>query len=79
MARKRKSSKPAAFVMFNVVYDDGSLSSNRRVPGDVLQDMLGTEEKELAQSFLETQDQSIAERSGQAKIAIKTLSRVKAA
>ncbi len=79
MARKRKSSKPAAFVMFNVVYDDGSLSSNRRVPGDVLQDMLGTEEKELAQSFIETQDQSIAERSGQAKAAIKNVSRVKAA
>lgn len=79
MARKRKSTKPAAFVMFNVIYDDGTLSSNRRVPGAALQDLLGTEEKDLAQNFIEEQDLSIAERSGQAKAKIKTVSRVKAA
>jgi hypothetical protein len=79
MARKRKSSKPAAFVMFNVVYHDGTLSSNRRVPGEALQDLLGTDEKDLALNFITGQDLSIAERSGQAKAKIKTVSRVKAA
>jgi len=79
MARKRKSTKPAAFVMYNVIYDDGSLSSNRRVPGDALQDVLGKEEVELAQSFIEDQDQSISERSGRPRAKIKTVSRVKAA
>jgi hypothetical protein len=79
MARKRKSTKPATFVMYNVVYEDGTLSSNRRVPGDVLQDMLGSDEKELAQNFIQSQDETIAERSGYAKARIKTVARVKAA
>ena len=79
MARKRKSTKPATFVMYNVIYEDGTLSSNRRVPGDVLQDLLGSDDVELAQNFIQEQDETIAQRSGYAKSKIKTVVRVKAA
>ena len=40
MARmKRSVDKPAA-VLYNIVYEDGALSSNRKVPSDVLNGMV---------------------------------------
>ena len=51
--RKKKSTKPVAQV-FNVVYEDGSLSSNRRIPGELLIDPFGTEDvMDLAQRAIE--------------------------
>ena len=73
--RKKKSSKPVAQV-FNVVYEDGSLSSNRRIPGELLVDPFGTEDvMDLAQRAIEKQDDEIARRSGIPKPAIKEITR----
>jgi hypothetical protein len=73
--RKKKSTKPAAQV-FNVVYEDGSLSSNRRIPGELLVDPFGAEDvMELAQRAIEKQDAEIAQRSGNAKPPIKEITR----
>ena len=71
MAKKKQSAK-AAFVMFNVVYEDGTLSSNRRVPGELLG---GLDGDDPARTFIEDQDNQIAQRSGVRKSKIKTVKR----
>ena len=73
--RKKRSSKPVA-QLFNVVYEDGSLSSNRRIPGELLVDPFGTEDvMDLAQQAIEKQDAEVAERSGISKPPIKEITR----
>ena len=71
MARKKPNPK-AEFVLFNVIYEDGSQTSNRRVPGEILG---GLEGDEPARAVIEQQDREIAERSGRARGPIKTLER----
>ena len=73
--RKKRSSKPVA-QLFNVVYEDGTLSSNRRIPGELLVDPFGTEDiMDLAQQAIEKQDAEVAERSGIPKPSIKEITR----
>lgn len=60
------------FVLFDVVYEDGSQRSNRRVPADLLG---GLDKDEPAKTFIMQQDQAIAEKSGQPPLAIKTIKR----
>ncbi len=71
LARKKPNPK-AAFVLFNVVYEDGSQSSNRKVPSDILG---GLEGDEPARAAIEAQDREIAERSGRPRGPIKSLDR----
>jgi hypothetical protein len=71
MARKKPTAK-AEFVLFNVLYEDGTLTSNRRVPGDVLG---GLEGDEPARAILEAQDRQICERSGRQRSRIKSITR----
>ena len=71
--RKKKSVKPVAR-NFNVIYEDGSLSSNRRVPGELLIDPFGVEDMmDLARAAIEKQDREIEERSGVPKPEIKEI------
>jgi hypothetical protein len=75
MARKTGSKKPASkseFVSFDVVYEDGAMRSNRRVPRDILG---GLDGDEPARAFLEAQDREIAERSGHPMGPIKSIRR----
>jgi hypothetical protein len=71
MARKKPNPK-AEFVFFNVLYEDGSQTSNRKVPGDILG---GFEGDEPARAAIEAQDREIAERSGRPRAPIKTVER----
>ena len=67
--------KPTArqeVVMFDVVYEDGSQRSNRRVPGDVLS---GLDGDDAARGVIEEQDRDIAAKSGLPPLRIKTLRR----
>lgn len=57
-------------VLFNVVYEDGTQKSNRRVPGELLG---GLDGDEPARAFIEEQDRDISEKSGQAPLAIDRL------
>jgi hypothetical protein len=68
----RKPTKRTEFVLFDVVYEDGSQRSNRRVPGDVLGGMEGDI---AARTIIEQQDREIAEKSGQIPLRIKTIRR----
>ncbi len=70
MARKPGSKND--FVLFDVVYDDGSQRSNRRVPRDILG---GIDGDEPARAAIEAQDREIAERSGQSMPTIKAVRR----
>lgn len=75
MARKKPKGKSAAFTAFNVCYEDGKVTSNRRVPNDLLDQSYGDSFEDLARAALENQDQEIARRSGQRRARIKSISR----
>ena len=71
MARK----KPVAgseFTLFDVLYDDGSRRSNRKVPTALLG---GLDGDEPARAVIEAQDEEIARLSGRPLAAIKTVLR----
>jgi len=68
----RKPTNKSEFVLFDVVYDDGSQRSNRRVPREVVE---GLDGDEPARAVLEAQDREIAERSGRPTAVIKTIRR----
>jgi hypothetical protein len=70
MARKPGSKNE--FVLFDVIYEDGSQRSNRRVPKDILG---GLDGDNPAREVIEAQDREITERSGQLMLAIKTVRR----
>jgi len=68
----RKPTKRTEFVLFDVIYEDGSQRSNRRVPGEALE---GLEGEAAARTIIEEQDREIAEKSGQIPLRIKTIQR----
>jgi hypothetical protein len=72
MARKQKAKTKSEWVLFNVFYEDGSQSSNRRVPSAELE---GLDGDAPAKMIIETQDREIAERSGKPRSPIKTIKR----
>ena len=73
MAKKPGTNPKGEFAFFNVVYEDGSQKSNRRVPAELLG---GLEKDEPARGFIIEQDREIAEKSGRTPLAIKSLARV---
>ena len=68
----RKPTARSEFVLFDVIYEDGSQRSNRRVSADILG---GLDGDEPARAEIEAQDRAIAERSGLPPLSIKTLKR----
>ena len=74
MAMKSKG-KSAAFIMFNVMYEDGMVTSNRRISNHLLDQSFGDSLQELARIAFENQDNEIAQRSGQSRAKIKTIAR----
>lgn len=68
----RKPASKSEFVLFDVIYEDGSQRSNRRVPKEILG---GIDGDAPARAALEEQDREIAQRSGQPMAAIKTVRR----
>jgi hypothetical protein len=72
MAKKPGTNPKNEFVFFDVVYEDGSQRSNRRVPAELLG---GLEQDEPARGFIMEQDREIAEKSGRSVLAIKSIQR----
>lgn len=68
----RKPTARTEFVLFNVVYEDGSQRSNRKVPAELLG---GLDGDEPARSAIMEQDREIAEKSGLPPLQIKSLRR----
>ena len=68
----RKPAARAEFTLFDVVYEDGSQRSNRRVPSQVLG---GLDGDAPARAIIEEQDRLIAEKSGISAIPVKDIHR----
>ena len=73
MAKKPGSNPKGEFAFFNVVYEDDTQRSNRRVPAELHG---GLDGDEPAKGFILEQDREIAEKSGRPPLAIKDISRV---
>ncbi|MFI5022027.1 MAG: hypothetical protein ACHQRJ_10300 [Alphaproteobacteria bacterium] len=71
MARK-KQQVGSAFVLFDVIYEDGTRTSNRKVPGA---EVGGLDGDDPARDFIEAQDRKIAEMSGNMRSPIKSITR----
>lgn len=72
MARRLASRRVEEFVFFDVLYEDGTQTSHRKVPGSELDAIDGDL---LAKPFIEAQDRKIAEMSGRPRTAIKSVTR----
>jgi hypothetical protein len=72
MAKRPGSNPKGEFVFFDVLYEDGSQRSNRRVPAELLG---GLDKDKPALGYVIEQDREIAEKSGRAPLAIKSISR----
>jgi hypothetical protein len=68
----KKPSPRAEFVLFDVIYEDGTQRSNRKVPSELLG---GLDGDKPALGFIIEQDREIAEKSGRAPLDIKTVRR----
>jgi hypothetical protein len=73
MAKKPGTNPKGEFAFFNVVYEDGSQRSNRRVPSELLG---GLDGDEAARGFIMEQDREIGEKAGRPPLEIKSISRV---
>jgi hypothetical protein len=71
-AMPRKPGLNSEFIMFDVVYEDGSQRSNRKVPRTLTG---GLDGDKPAHEFLIEQDRDIAEKSGRPPLKIKTITR----
>ncbi len=74
MARRSTVRRVEEFTLFDVLYEDGTRTSNRKVPGSER----GHIDGDLpAKTFIEAQDRQIAEISGKPRTRIKSLTRVR--
>ena len=73
MAKKPGTNPKGEFAFFNIVYEDGSQRSNRRVPADLLG---GLDGDDPARGFIMEQDREIGEKAGRPPLQIKSIERV---
>jgi len=72
MARKKQQPVDNGFVLFDILYEDGARTSNRKVPSALANDMDGDGP---IRGFIEEQDRKIAEMSGNPRGPIKSIAR----
>jgi len=73
MARRPGTRRDEEFVFFDVLYEDGSRTSNRKVPSSELE---GFDGDLRVKPYIEQQDRQIAEVSGKSRSPIKSVTRV---
>jgi hypothetical protein len=74
MARRSTVRRVEEFILFDVLYEDVTRTSNRKVPGAELVDI---DADLLAKTYIEAPDRQIAEISGKPRPPIKSLTRVR--
>jgi hypothetical protein len=72
VARKKGKPPENGYALFDVLYEDGTRTSNRRVPRSILG---GLDGDEPARKAIEEQDDAIAEKAGRPRILIKKITR----
>lgn len=70
MSRKKFKGKGTAYRIFNVTYEDGTITSNRRVAVEQLDQSFGEDILDLARAAIGEQDAEIAQRSNQRRAEI---------
>jgi hypothetical protein len=70
--RMRQLPQERGTILFDVVFEDGSRASNRRVPMEILD---GLDGDEPARSFIEQQEAEIAGKAGRQPRIIQSLTR----
>ncbi|MCJ2092807.1 hypothetical protein MKK67_09875 [Methylobacterium sp. J-072] len=70
--RARQLPQDRGTILFDVVFEDGSRASNRRVPMEILG---GLDGDQPARDLIEQQEAEIAEKAGRAPRAIQSLTR----
>jgi hypothetical protein len=73
MAKKKQPNTSDEFILVNVIYEDGSQRSNRKIPSSELS---GFDDDADIERIIEEQDRKIAELSGQPRGPIKSITRV---
>jgi hypothetical protein len=73
MAKRPGARRVEEFVFFNVLYEDGTQTSNRKVP---VLELDGIDGDLLAKPYIEEQDRKIADMSGKPRGPIKSVTRV---
>ena len=74
MGRRSAGRHVEEFILFDVLYEDGMRTSNRKVPGSEVGEVDGDL---LAKTYIEAQDRQIAKISGKPRAPIKSLTRVR--
>ncbi|HYG84656.1 MAG TPA: hypothetical protein VD978_00190 [Azospirillum sp.] len=69
---KKKQPADNGFVLFDVLYQDGARTSNRKVPSSLVG---GLDGDDPIRGFIEEQDRKIAEMSGNPRGPIKSITR----
>lgn len=72
MGKQKKKPQVGGSVMFDVLYQDGTRSSHRKVPIEIAD---GLDGDAGVKAEIEAQDREIAERSGRPRGPIKTIAR----
>ncbi|HEX5931138.1 MAG TPA: hypothetical protein VFY74_05220 [Methyloceanibacter sp.] len=72
---KKQQARASGFVLFDVSYEDGTQTSNRKVPAA---DLGGLDGDLPARTFVEAQDQEIGAMSGRPRGRIKSITRSRA-
>jgi hypothetical protein len=73
MARRPGARRVEEFAFFDVLYEDGTQTSNRKVPCSELD---GIDGNVLAKPYIEEQDRKIAEMSGRPRGPIRSVTRI---
>ena len=74
MGRRSDFRRGEEFILFDVLYEDGTRTSNRKVPGSELG---GVDGGLPAKTYIKAQDRQIAQVSGKPRSPIKSLTRVR--
>jgi hypothetical protein len=74
VSRRPTARRVEEFVLFDVLYEDGTRTSNRKVPGSELDAIDGDLP---VKAFIEAQDREIGELSGHPRPSIKTVTRTR--
>jgi len=74
MGKKDRQRNQGEFALFDVIYEDGRVTSRRRVPMEVIQ---GFDGETAAWGAIQEQDNAIAEKAGSSRGKIKSVTRVR--
>ena len=74
MGRRSDFRRIEEFILFDVLYEDGTRTSNRKVPG---LELGGVDGDLPAKTYIQTQDRQIAEISGKPRSSVKSLTRAR--